>query len=44
VVWCGLGWVDLAQNKDQWMALMNMVLNNHKNAGKFLNSCITGGL
>jgi hypothetical protein len=25
--WCGLGWTDLAQDWDQWRALVNTVMN-----------------
>jgi hypothetical protein len=25
--WGGMGWIDLAQDKDQWRALVNMVMN-----------------
>jgi hypothetical protein len=25
--WGGLDWIDLAQGKDQWRALVNMVMN-----------------
>jgi hypothetical protein len=37
--------IDLAQDRDQGRALVNMVMNLHvpENAGKFLNSCTTGG-
>jgi hypothetical protein len=36
--WDGVDW-------DQWRALVNMVINLRvpQNAGKFLNSCTTGG-
>jgi hypothetical protein len=38
------GWIDL--DRDQWRALVNMVtkLRVPLNAGKFLNSCIIGGI
>jgi hypothetical protein len=26
-VWDGMDWIDLAQDRDQWMALVNMVKN-----------------
>jgi hypothetical protein len=25
--WCGLDWIDMAQDRDQWRALVNTVLN-----------------
>jgi hypothetical protein len=25
--WDGMGWIDLAQDMDQWRALLNMVMN-----------------
>jgi hypothetical protein len=25
--WCGVDWIDLAQNRDQWSALVNAVMN-----------------
>jgi hypothetical protein len=31
-----MDWTDLAQDMDQWLALVNT-------AGKFLSSCTTGG-
>jgi hypothetical protein len=43
--WGGLDQIDLAQDRDQWRALMNMVMNLRAlyNFWKFLSSCITGG-
>jgi hypothetical protein len=37
--------IDLAQNRDRWRALLNMVMNLRVpyNAGKFLSICKTGG-
>jgi hypothetical protein len=25
--WCGMDWIDLANDRDQWRALVNMVMN-----------------
>jgi hypothetical protein len=43
--WGGMDWIDLARNRDEWRALVNMVMNFQvpQNAGKFMSSCITGG-
>jgi hypothetical protein len=35
--------IDLAQNRDQWRALVNTVMNLQVQAGKFLSSCKIGG-
>jgi hypothetical protein len=41
----GQDWIDLAQNRDWWKALVNTVMNLRVpyNVGKFLSSCTTGG-
>jgi hypothetical protein len=41
--WDGTDWIDLAQDSDQWRALVNTVMNLRfpYNAGKCLSSCIT---
>jgi hypothetical protein len=40
-----MDWIDLAQNRDQWRALVNTVMNLRApwNIGKFLSSCTIGG-
>jgi hypothetical protein len=42
--WSGLDWIDMAQNRDQWRALVNTILNLRvpKNAGEFLRDCTIG--
>jgi hypothetical protein len=42
----GVDWIGLAQDRDQWRALVNAVMNLlvKLNAGKFLSGCITCGL
>jgi hypothetical protein len=38
-------WIDMAQDRNQWRALVNTVLNLRVpyNAGKFLSGCTIGG-
>jgi hypothetical protein len=40
-----MDWIDLAQDRDQWRALVNTVMDLWVpyNIGKFLSSCTTGG-
>jgi hypothetical protein len=42
--WGGMDWVDLAQDGDQWRALVNTVMDVWvpQNSGKFLSSCTVG--
>jgi hypothetical protein len=44
VGWDGVDWVDLAEDRDQWWALVNMVMNLQVpwDAGKFLSNCTIG--
>jgi hypothetical protein len=42
IEWDGMNWVDLAQYRNQWRALVN-TFGFQKIAGKFLNSCVTDG-
>jgi hypothetical protein len=41
--WDGMVWIDLAQDRGQWRALVNKVMNLRvtSNFGDFLNSCST---
>jgi hypothetical protein len=43
--WDVVDWIDIAQDRDQWRALVNTVLNLRvsQNAGKFLRGCTIGG-
>jgi hypothetical protein len=43
--WGGMDWIDLAQDRDQWRALVNMIMNLPVacNVGQFMSSCTTGG-
>jgi hypothetical protein len=40
-----MDWLDLGQDRDQWKALVNTVMNLRVlyNFGKFVSSCVTGG-
>jgi hypothetical protein len=42
--WDGMDWSDLAQDRDQWRALVNKEMNLWvlQNFGKFLSICRTG--
>jgi hypothetical protein len=41
----GIDWIDLSQDRDQWSALVNTVMNFRVPSlvGKFLSNCTTGG-
>jgi hypothetical protein len=29
IEWCGINWIDVAQDRDKWKALVNTVMNLH---------------
>jgi hypothetical protein len=39
--WDGVDWIDVAQDRDQWVALVNTVF--HKILGSSLSGCTIGG-
>jgi hypothetical protein len=44
IEWDGMDWIDLAQDMDQWRALVKTVMNIRipQDAGIFLSSCTIG--
>jgi hypothetical protein len=42
-IWCGVDLIDLAQNRGQWRALVNFVINLRfpYKVGKFFRTCKT---
>jgi hypothetical protein len=44
--WGGVDWIDPAQDRYRWRALVNAVLNlrDPLNIGKLMSGCTTGGL
>jgi hypothetical protein len=45
VDWSGVGWIVVAQDRDQWRALVNTVMNLlvPYDVGELHSSCTTGG-
>jgi hypothetical protein len=45
IEWDGVDWIDVTQDRDQWRALVDTVMNFRvlKNAGKYLSGCTIGG-
>jgi hypothetical protein len=46
IVWGGVDWIGLAQDKDKWRVLVNVFMNLRvpQNAGKLSSGLTTGGL